>query len=193
MNLFMEWLNPHGWPLAVVALCLFVGVGCGASPEVKASTQSDELALDMRPGVPPSVPPEVPHQQLDQNSSPEVLEDLRSFVFGLEHVEEGQTQTSLPSARGAFINSNVRVNSAINREFTHIHMVPGPGSQHLVLTDEHAARTIESGWGVKHPWSDRLSQRGMTLLMIYAPRDQKDLEQIEKIVTAAWQLALSDG
>ena len=121
------------------------------------------------------------------------MEDLRSFLFSLEHVEEKQTQTSLPSARGAFIASDVKVNSAINREFTHIHMEPGPGSQHLMLTEGDAARVIDNGWGVKHPWSNRLAPSGMMLLMIYAPRDETDLVQVQKIITAAWHLALSDG
>ena len=85
------------------------------------------------------------------------------------------------------------MNKAIKREFTHIHMEPGPGSQHLVLTDADARTTIAAGWGVKHPWSDSLTSDGFTLLMIYAPRDKTDLAQIKKIITAAWQLALSES
>jgi len=116
---------------------------------------------------------------------------LASFLFGLEHVEEKSSRNSFPSARGAVIEPGVEMNSAIQREFTHIHMEPGPGSQHLVLKEDDFLLVKKRGWGLKHPWSDRQGKEGLVLAMIYAPRDQKDLSQIKKIITAAWSLALS--
>ncbi|MGH1366477.1 MAG: hypothetical protein ACRBF0_23145 [Calditrichia bacterium] len=150
-----------------------------------------ELILDKRSGTPPQVPDMVPHQQLDQNSPPEVLEKLKSFLFSLDHVEEKQSRNSLPSAFGAYINADVNVNKQINREFTHIHIEPGPGSQHLALTEKEFQQVNEKGWGIKHPWSNKLMDDGLVLVMVYAPRDEEDLENIQKIITAAWHLALS--
>jgi hypothetical protein len=168
--------------------------GISDSTLTKIDTNSDQqLVLETRPGTPPQVPNMVPHQQLDQNSPTDILEDLALYLFSLEHVEEKSSGISLPSARGAFIKSNIFVNSGINREFTHIHMEPGPGSQHLVLKEKDYLLTNEKGWGIKHPWSDRLTKDGLVLMMIYAPRDENDLDQIKKIINAAYNLALSDG
>jgi len=180
-------------------LPLWIGFACsnsGVSDSTltKIDTNIDqELILEKRPGTPPQVPNMVPHQQLDQNSPTDILENLKFFLFSLEHVEEKSSGISLPSACGAFIKSNVFVNSGINREFTHIHMEPGPGSQHLVLREKDYLLTNEKGWGIKHPWSDSLTKNGLVLMMIYAPRDDKDLDQIKKIINAAYNLALSDG
>ncbi len=150
-----------------------------------------ELLLDQRSGSAPEVPPRVPHQQLDQNSPDEILDELKAFLFSMDHVEQRSSRSSFPSALGAYIKSDVKMNSRINREFTHIHMEPGPGSQHLVLREVDFQKVVDKGWGIKHPWSDRLSDDGLILMMIYAPRNETDLENIKKIITAAWHLALS--
>lgn len=183
----------------LLILPLWFGFACSnsditESTLTKIDTNDDqELILEMRPGTPPQVPNIVPHQQLDQNSPTDILENLKLFLFSLEHVEEKSSGTSFPSARGAFINSDIFVNSGINREFTHIHMEPGPGSQHLVLREKDYVLTNEKGWGIKHPWSDSLTKDGLVLMMIYAPRDENELDQIKKIINAAYTLALSDG
>ena len=166
-------------------LPLWFGISCSNSSEsdntlTKIEINMDqELSLEERPGTPPQVPDMVPHQQLDQNSPTNILENLKTYLFSLEHVEEKSSGTSLPSARGAFIKPDIYVNSGINREFTHIHIEPGPGSQHLVLREKDYLVTHEKGWGIKHPWSDNLTKDGLVLMMIYAPRDEKDLEQIK--------------
>ena len=181
----------------VLALCLAFCVGTTCSKEGISKTNSIEtsyeLKLSKRPGNAPKVSDRVPHQQLDQNSPASILQELKTFLFALEHVEEKNSGASLPSARGAYITPNKNVKSGVNREFTHIHIEPGPGSQHLTLTEKDFQLVNENGWGIKHPWSDRLTQDGLVLMMIYAPRNQTDLEQIKKIIRAAYQLALAEN
>ena len=178
-------------------LSLFLSLGWACSKEsvtnIDANVGAYELILERRSGTPPEVPNIVPHQQLDHNSPTEILEALKSYLFSLDHVEEGSSRSSLPSALGAFISAGVNINSQINREFTHIHIEPGPGSQHLTLREADFLLVEEMGWGIKHPWSDNLTEDGLVLMMIYAPRNETDLENIKKIISAAWHLALSEN
>lgn len=176
-------------------LCLFIGFTLSCSkqgPTKTASTNSSyDLQLSMRPGDAPWVPREIPHQQRNQNSPESVLLELENFLFSLEHVVEKSSGSSFPSALGAFIKSGVKINNAINREFTHIHMEPGPGSQHLTLREKDFQLVFRKGWGIRHPWSNRLSEKGYVLMMIYAPRNKTDLQEIKKINLAAYHLVLS--
>jgi len=186
------------WPIFFkpFTIFLFLNLVLGCSNEslsqTTANVNSYELFLNERSGTTPQVPNMVPHQQLDQNSPPEILERLKSFLFSMDHVEEKRSGTSLPSALGAYIKSSIKVNSKINLEFNHIHMEPGPGSQHLVIREKDFFKVIENGWGIKHPWSDRLIEDGYILMMVYAPRNDNDLENVKRIISAAWHLALSD-
>ena len=178
----------------ILSLIISFALACSNDGMSKSASieQAYELELSIRKGTKPSHTSGVPHQQLDQNSPPVILEDMNSFLFSMDYVEEKSSRSSFASARGANIKSSIKVNPEINREFTHIHMEPGPGSQHLTLKNEDAAIVIDKGWGIKHPWSDRLSADGYMLMMIFSPRDVVDLENIKRIITAAWHLALSN-
>ncbi len=181
--------------LFMLSLLLSLGFACSEESvtNMDANIGSYELVLEERSGTAPEVPNIVPHQQLDQNSTAEVLAELKTYLFSLDHVEEGSSRSSLPSALGAFIKSDVNINSQINREFTHIHIEPGPGSLHLTLRETGFLLVEETGWGIKHPWSDNLADEGLVLMMIYAPRNETDLDNIKKIISAAWHLALSEN
>lgn len=191
-----DWKNSQIFHIIskLLLLCLFCGITIGCSDEVVGKIVSPnnnlELTLGSRSGSTPSVPSKVPHQQLDQNSPDDILDKLETFLFSLEHVEEQSSSSSFASARGAVIKSGVETNSAINREFTHIHMEPGPGSQHLTLLEDDSKKVLEGGWGVIHPWNDRLAEKGYVLMMIYAPRNNTDLEEVKKIIQAAHSLVL---
>jgi|GEM_PF-7069473 len=175
-----------------ITLVCSTGYACSKGDVEKMNYKVDayELVLDKRSGDVPEVPSRVPHQQLDHNSNSEILEKLKSFLFSMEHVKRKSSRNSFPSALGAYIDDHISMNRNISREFTHIHMEPGPGSQHLTLTEADFQLVREKGWGIKHPWSDRLSADGLVLMMIYAPRNETDLENVKKIITAAWHLAL---
>jgi len=66
-----------------------------------------------------------------------------------------------------------------SREFAHTH---ADGSMHLMLTPSEEKVVLEAGWGELHPWH----HRGVREILIYAPRDEKELETIKTIVRASY-------
>lgn len=132
----------------------------------------------------------MPHVQLAENSPADVFDALAAWLFGLPHVHEGRSRVSLPSSRAAWINDETPINTPLaEREFTHLHQDPGPGSQHLALPPDDADVVLAQGWGEPHP-IDGL-KAGVRYLMIYAPRDEADLVAVRSIVSRAhaWTLA----
>ena len=72
----------------------------------------------------------------------------------------------------------------VGREFAHIHpQDSGGGSLHVRLTADHAAAVVEEGWGEYHPFA--IDGTIPNLVMVYAPRDDEDLEVVMTIVGAA--------
>lgn len=66
----------------------------------------------------------------------------------------------------------------LNHEIAHAH--PADNSLHVWLSDPDARKVIESGWGQRFPLT--FVKGGWT--MVYAPRDEAELETVERIVKA---------
>lgn len=171
--------------VAVLLLCSCRGQTSETSTEVRMKQTSTKVSmkfqLDSRRGPKPKTQYRAPHQQLSDNSPPEIYVALAHWLFELGEVREGRSQFSLPSARAAFTLNGVR--QGMNPEFTHIHTEPGPGSQHLGLSRQDAEAVLAAGWGELHPLNDRIPNQEM--LLIYAPRDLDELETVKKIVVRA--------
>ena len=75
----------------------------------------------------------------------------------------------------------------IEREFAHLH--PGRDqSLHATLPPELASAAIDAGWAELHP----VARRGLippTTVMLYAPRDENELEIVYDLVLAAYRFA----
>ena len=147
-----------------------------------------DFELPKRQGHLPQVNPGMPHLQLSDNAPDDVYGRFADWLFGLEHVEEDRSRVSLPSSRAAWIR-DVPVNRLAQREFTHIHTEPGPGSQHLALPSEDAAEVLAKGWGEEHPTNPFIPE--FELLMIYAPRTEEDLGVVQAIVRRAYDWTLT--
>ena len=52
---------------------------------------------------------------------------------------------------------------------------------------DEAAAVIDAGWGVWHPFHENGSMPG--LIMVFAPRDEADLESIQPIIEASVEYA----
>jgi hypothetical protein len=125
----------------------------------------------------------------------ELFDALADWLFSLEYIEERPTMISVKGARAAWIkNDYENVNQEvlqIGREFTHIHPlhIYGVGSQHLTLKREYCKIVIEKGWGEYHPMDPvAFPAKKYGHIMVYAPRNTKELEVVKIITKASYNL-----
>lgn len=148
--------------------------------------------LPMRVGERPRTTPTNPHTQLDQQPT-----DLRSVaelsrrVFALAGVVEEPSRISVPGARALVLAPGQPAGPPeaflIDREFAHIHPAPDH-SLHAMLPTETVTEAVAAGWAEPHP----VALRGLippTAVMLYAPRDEAELEVIETLVRASHAFA----
>lgn len=174
--------------VAISAVFLLVLTACTSdSPQQE---QRSTLTLIDRSGVPPEVTEGIPHIQLSQTSDDDTYDQLTVEVYAIDGIVGGESQSSLPGAQSIALAPGLPANqNAIitGREFAHIHANPGRGSLHLVLLTADAELVVEKGWGVYHPF--HLNGRMPGMVMVFAPRDDQDLETVIDIVTASFGFA----
>ncbi|NUK03048.1 luciferase domain-containing protein [Streptomyces lunaelactis] len=145
--------------------------------------------LPAREGDRPRTGPEVPHLQFTQTSPPQIKEELRQWMAtALPGIVPGRSEISVPSTWAVFLSDVAPAEGARlflprgNAEFAHLH---ADGSLHLALDPADHAAFLASGWGEKHPYYDR----GVNVVMFYAPRDQAEFEVAKKVIAASYHYA----
>ncbi|KAK4461328.1 hypothetical protein QBC42DRAFT_178741, partial [Cladorrhinum samala] len=166
------------------------------------------FALRKRRGVRPTVLKVAPSRQADQKASPAMyyrlvhllrmyqVRDPTALRIRMSFLEEG--------IQALFWNLGDRSPGAINQreewggEIVHVHATDG--SLHLQLHPEDVKTVIEAGWGERHPlcannrWLFRFLYHGLRerrlpvpegWTLVYAPRNNGELDAIRPIVTAA--------
>jgi hypothetical protein len=75
-------------------------------------------------------------------------------------------------------------------EFAHLHGAHDGSlhSLHAALPREAVALAVDRGWGELHPIA-RTGARAPTLMMLYSPRDETELQAIWKLVEISYQFA----
>lgn len=68
------------------------------------------------------------------------------------------------------------------REFTHLHL---DGSIHTVVASEVEDVIIAKKWGVRHMYYDR----GVKEVLVYAPRNEEELEILKSVVIKSYEYA----
>lgn len=147
------------------------------------------LNVKMRQGEIPLTSNSIPHSQDSQTSSNEMMDALVEYLFSLPLLHKVSSRNSFPSAVGAYIDESLPINSAVDREFIHIHRETGLGSMHAVFPEDVANEIISKKWGITHPMSKNWSHK--KILMIYAPRHEEDLNEIKKIIKYAYDFSLA--
>jgi hypothetical protein len=154
-------------------------------------TRNTPLELPTRSGERPTTGPEIPHQQLDQTAPAGLQEVLWRRMAALDGVRPGRSGVSLPQTRALHLDPALALGPAeafmVGREFVHLHGT-FDGSLHAMLPPDVAAEAIERGWAEFHP----LARRGMaptTLVMIYGPRDEAELETVWQLVEISYAFA----
>ena len=149
-------------------------------------------ALPPRPGARPRTTPSNPHTQLDQQpDDPRLIDELARRVFALAGVVEEPSGISVPGARALVLAPGEPAGPPeaflIGREFAHVHPDPD-NSLHAMLPIATAEEAVAAGWAEPHP----VALRGLiprTAVMLYAPRDEAELDVIERLVRASHAFA----
>lgn len=152
--------------------------------------------LPARGGARPSTTPSNPHTQLDQqphDDRPRRL--LEKRLARLSGVVWRPSMISVPGARALTLPPEVAQGPPeafmIGTEFAHLHPAPDH-SLHLVLPPDVASGLVEAGWAEIHP----VARRGLIssgTVMVYAPRDEEEVEVLSQIVTASYEYARNAG
>src|SRR3954470_20689325 len=141
--------------------------------------------LPSRGGTRPRTTPTNPHTQLDQQpADARLVEELARRAFALPGVVEEPSGISVPGARALILAPGEPAGPPeaflIEREFAHLHPAPDH-SLHALLPLETAREAIDAGWAEPHP----VALRGLipqTAVMLYAPRDESELDVIEALL-----------
>ena len=64
---------------------------------------------------------------------------------------------------------------------------------HMILSPSDAIAAISMGWGQRHGLAGIAFGLPMTYVMVYAPRDQRDLHSIANLLGAAITYATQSG
>jgi hypothetical protein len=151
-------------------------------------------SLPVRLGDRPRTTPTNPHTQLDQQPTDLAwVEELARRVFSLPGVIEQPSRISVPGARALVLAPEEATGPPeaflIDREFAHLHPAPDR-SLHAMLPAETVTEAVAAGWAEPHP----VALRGLippTAVMLYAPRDEAELDVIETLVRASHAFARS--
>jgi Family of unknown function (DUF5519) len=150
------------------------------------------LGLPQRAGSRPRTTPTNPHTQLDQQpSDARPAEELARRVFALPGVIERPSRISVPGARALTLAAGEPGGPPeaflIDREFAHLHPPPDR-SLHAMLPPDIVSEAVDAGWAEPHPVA-RMGLIPATAVMLYAPRDESEVDVIEKLVQASHAFA----
>jgi len=148
--------------------------------------------LPTRSGPRPRTTTTNPHTQLDQQpADPSIREQLAARLFALPGVVERPSAISVPGARALTLRQPGPRSPMflVGSEFAHLHPAPD-FSLHAALPLELMIEAVEAGWAEPHPIA-RLGLIPDTIVMLYAPRDENELDMVAGLVTATHALLVS--
>ncbi|MFL6155858.1 MAG: luciferase family protein [Marmoricola sp.] len=146
-----------------------------------------------RPGPRPATTAKIPHSQLDQQpSDSRHLDRVIAEASRWPGVEVGESGISVEGATALLLAEDMTTGPAeafmVGREFCHGH-AQGDHSLHLTLPLELAKAGEEAGWLEPH-FLVLTGQLPATHVMLYAPRDDDEVDVALQLVRASYQFAL---
>lgn len=115
----------------------------------------------------------IAHQQLNQNSPPQIQEQLRTFMQSLPWVTTKPSRISVSWARALYIEDMTWPFITWN-ERAHLHP-EYDGSLHVALDSETMQELVDTWRWEYHP-------RNPTTIMLYGPRNQEELVYIQSVL-----------
>lgn len=144
--------------------------------------------LPRRQGSRPTIAGIAPQRQLNQPGSFEIYQALRKTLENVAAKNPAflRVGTSCFEKKGLALFARCPINATCRGEICHVHH--SDRSLHLNLHPEDAKVVLENGWGERHPlarggWMKAYVPR--EFVMVYAPRDEVELDVVCRIVEAA--------
>ncbi|KAM0332265.1 hypothetical protein ACHAQA_002541 [Verticillium albo-atrum] len=161
-------------------------IGGGTS----SSSSSAQTPLPYRPGPRPVVAGIAPQRQLDQHGAKPQYRALRRTLEHLALARPARfgTARSCLEKHGLGLFARHPVNVTCNGEVCHVH--DSEHSLHMTLHPDDIAEVLLKGWGQRHPLARKGCWFGAMpvpeeFLMVYAPRDDQELQIVCRIIEAA--------
>jgi hypothetical protein len=137
------------------------------------------------------MPSSLPYLQLDQWTSAVVVDELRAQASALPDVLVRQSRMASSDALALALPDECALGGAEAfidiPEFCHLHAVP-QGGLHLTLPLAVRGPLVQLGWAEEHP-SARTGSVSPCLVLVYAPRDEKELASALAIVELSRRFA----
>ena len=142
-------------------------------------------------GPRPRTCPGLPHLQLEQWPPAEIVEQLVDQCLRLPYVRPKQSRMASPQSQALSLPDRYaagpREAFIDDHEFCHLHPPP-EGSIHLTLPLEIRELAMDMGWAEQHP-AARMGVMPNALVMVYAPRNVKELAIVLGLVRSSYGFA----
>jgi len=147
-------------------------------------------SIPERKGSPPEVRGIAPQRQITQKAGEKLFKMLQAHIQGMSMANDTIIfGTSCFEKHGSGLFSTAPAYPTSHRcksEICHLHGIDG--SMHMLLHPVDAQTVFDAGWGQKHPLArggffERFVPVGF--VMVYAPRDEMEVETVMRIVRAA--------
>ncbi|KAL6873159.1 hypothetical protein J3F83DRAFT_732260 [Trichoderma novae-zelandiae] len=161
----------------------------------KAGILGDQQ-LPYRAGPRPAVAGIAPQRQLDQHGSRQCYVALRRAMERLSAKNPSKfgTERSCLEKHGLALFARHPLQTTCQGEICHVH--DSDHSMHMCLHPDDIKEILQKGWGQRHPlaWKGRFIQMPVSqdFVMIYAPRNDMELEIVGKIINAAIWYTLAE-
>ncbi|KAM0564168.1 hypothetical protein ACHAPJ_000377 [Fusarium lateritium] len=146
-------------------------------------------SLPYRPGPRPVVAGIAPQRQLDQHGSRVCYRALRRSMAKLanRNPKKFGTEKSCIEKHGLALFARHPVQTNCQGEICHVH--DSDHSMHMCLHPQDIKEVLDKGWGQRHPlaWRSRFLKSPVSpdFVMVYAPRDDQELQITCSIIEAA--------
>lgn len=133
-----------------------------------------------------------PHTQLNQQPDLPLTRQLIARMAALDHIALGPSGRAPHGTVGFYIDQAQGSDDPdafmLGREFAHVHPEPD-SSLHLTLPEPVRSDAIAMGWAEPHPLAG-LPTISRNIVLVYAPRDASELDQVAALARASHSYAL---
>lgn len=153
-----------------------------------------EPHLPPRAGSRPRTTGEIPHSQLDQQpADSQHVDAIFAEALSWPAVLGRPSEISIEGARALTLDGSVTSGPAeafvVGREFCHVH-AQGDFSLHATLPVPLAKAAESAGWAEPH-FLVHSGRAPATVVMLYAPRDEREREVVLSLVRASYEFAIA--